>query len=1829
MTTTSIASGHVLPPTPPKEKSLHEALNGFIDLLEPDSDTKIKAASLETPPPTSSPSRDNRRRSPSVHKKIRFLSEPTFSDELYPSDDALDRLVPLRAIPPSKYQRSNKSILKRQPSSDDAVHPALDANYPLPEDHLEEKQTPITMLESVVKQLASGDYASRVDSYVTLNRAFKAYKNEPNRQALVAQIPQFQDFLRRDLAAVSQVTNAPDAKIISQALKLTANFFMDSSLPKRISIDFIGFLVDFCISGIEGLGLPKEVVKNQLYLLQLDRLLQRGLSSTRAVKVIEALSTIHDRVSGKNVLHLRLCIVEKFHTYASAALTSRPHAWVPFLFRGILHDSSYIRDLAINVASLCSIAFGRVKNVTSAVKAFFDETSSAGLTHFDEIHAHLTSLLETKHDILHVPRLCALVIMFMRGPQNRIEEWSRLTTWLRLFQNCLNSSDYALNIEAFTAWNFMIHASSPSKATSEQLRKSLPQPVVSIMRRPVRQDHMSFQVRSAALSTYCYLLNNAFKPPNSAEQSDLFWTEYVVNAVAQFRIILETDLQSISRILSAFLRTSKLTVWDANRYESTHENPVAPEEVPRLEPSWIRRNTASVLQVLEHLIVAQLSLNCKHDYASGVFTDFLWAVDEAGKRDIKLSSDLKCCLANVLSMMQRLMASTSLPRRHNAVVKVLVQFARCLQTSLGPALLEERLLIRQENGDFDVLRSPARTSSEPQSTTSLIIGVMSSSSKSGDLDSECTSKLQEFLSAGLQPLAQRKAKLHTLRNYARQTIVKDDAAKQDLWLWRSVASVASNVLALECNGSDASARDQGLAHDYRYIVQILEVGFQLPGQDFHDTYAHLVNKFITVVKAETGDAGVLLAVATPIVEALLRIGVHVIPDAALICLTALLQAPINGPNDRMVEKTKRLLWKDDEMAAPIVDDDWLVPLCTIINDLLVLNFGTIGQHTEPVTAFVEALKTLSEESMIMSRTTFLSTCQTGLCAFAKHASPTADRNHAHVVAWNRVLHLLTRTSQEDAASIRELQNLLCAGFGSNNLEIASSTVEWWNSHSENFDNIECPSELYNTLVKLHAVAHVNLPSLSHAQHGTDMPHSELQALFPWTIHLEVGAKNGAAEAAPAKTAPTPIQFSKPKSFFGGQAGAASSSSPRRTQLISVKSKTPAKLRHDDSQIQFIPIDSSPMNQESQVLTEHQKDVRERQADQGRAFYGFPSSPTPSRFTRAEPMPLQTQGPRALDLPSASMPRSPAFNDYEAGSDEDIFDLPPSPVKQANQLDPGLRVESSETNIVNETEKIQEPSVIESVKTRAAEEDWPAERLGEAFDNESGNQEPQSGSVNVASKIGDDASEEPRIEDFLQPREPMDGQTVDEEYDSHALRETSRGQVQSSDIEEQAAEDELAVPGTPEPIQPLESLAIEDTSSSPAKASIGKSRQQPSKQTNQLDSTSEALPTRQAPRNSQRNVQSSTVTRRKSPRRGVTPGQGELGAPSESVVKVVISAGKKRAHDTRADISTSKRIRVDQAAEIECVNSTVVPPRELLVSSRLSCTNFKELYDATKRELRRAKGLSLELKTNKSRLIAGKARNNSASQELSPPSGRASRRSNSRQALPSGEQLSQSHPRSQRLTRSSSGSAEFLSLPNESTQRKRRRNETEDNQSVTESCDTPLAKILKLEDVRGSSDSDHVTDSQRRTRAGRSRRPGSQAEQDHWAPDGASRTTRRATARQSIRPSASPPPSPDLRTGEAMPQPETPKAADKNEMMLQTPPNRVAAAHSPPSSQTFALTLSGRAQRVINALREAFTAAQQMLQWPTNARQSDEIEDLEIDLRNQLHKVRRSRHTENA
>lgn len=186
-----------------------------------------------------------------------------------------------------------------------------------------------------------------------------------------------------------------------------------------------------------------------------------------------------------------------------------------------------------------------------------------------------------------------------------------------------------------------------------------------------------------------------------------------------------------------------------------------------------------------------------------------------------------------------------------------------------------------------------------------------------------------------------------------------------------------------------------------------------------------------------------------------------------------------------------------------------------------------------------------------------------------------------------------------------------AAFRSTHREVVRIAAETWNRIYGESDHIEYPEKLRAVLASLGSSVDVTRPGLeildedsgNHHLHFTESQEDDLNLPF--------------IPSARAQLTPRPQPSSSRRSATPGSIKATEVFQPKDSSASSVvrtrsKGRTPKpKPRHEDSQVHFSAIESSPalVAQESQLLTNRQQEVRDRQLETAAMFPEMRSSPT--------------------------------------------------------------------------------------------------------------------------------------------------------------------------------------------------------------------------------------------------------------------------------------------------------------------------------------------------------------------------------------------------------------------------------------------------------------------------------------------------------------------------------------------------------------------------------------------------------------------------------------------
>ncbi|KAH0842561.1 RAP1-interacting factor 1 [Fonsecaea pedrosoi] len=240
------------------------------------------------------------------------------------------------------------------------------------------------------------------------------------------------------------------------------------------------------------------------------------------------------------------------------------------------------------------------------------------------------------------------------------------------------------------------------------------------------------------------------------------------------------------------------------------------------------------------------------------------------------------------------------------------------------------------------------------------------------------------------------------------------------------------------------------------------------------------------------------------------------------------------------------------------------------------------------------------------------------------------------------LSILARTAP---GTDEVFDDVLAAFFESPHIFARDEAITLWNMRYSHLRAVSISQRLSEALCKLREAGIELIPdtTIPPAPAGGKTPTSTHKALSPDKVAHSVG--------------PSPELGSQHFELVTTEHPSPTFSGPRRQSPRS-------RARFDDSQVLFVPIDSSPAceyDSDSQCLTEHQKEVRDRQRSEPTVvFADLRSSPRPhSRATSVSNCGIARK--------AAALPERPSTPTLPTGHDQQEPEIPASPTPRARHI----------------------------------------------------------------------------------------------------------------------------------------------------------------------------------------------------------------------------------------------------------------------------------------------------------------------------------------------------------------------------------------------------------------------------------------------------------------------------------------------------------------------------------------------------------------------------------
>ncbi|MCJ1276737.1 hypothetical protein MMC21_004544 [Puttea exsequens] len=908
----ALAPGIARPPTPPKENPTKLA----DDVLEALPFNGLTNPLVDTPEESPSSSSEYfKGSSGKLRKKVGFSPWTQYYNNNMTGKEP-DSNAHQRYSPPSRGSHPTKSILKL--CSGNAVAPSNDT--------FDQNSLP-AMLQSTILHLRSDLRSSRQDAYTTLLACLSAYDDIPESQDLAEKTFEITGCIRRDLTSKAGDAGALDIKLAIQALKVLTVFTVTPRLAANVSNDFWAFILEQSILSIEDSQSPKILVTHFMHLLEKQKFASKQMATDRVNRLLTALDSVTTRVKGNRVVSHRLMIYHRLLVQARSVMVSRVASWLDHLVSGMLSSMKDIRARAIGFGVDAGLHLGTTGSVSQACLELFNRASPDGKMFIEFLSSRLTEMIGLKEDGAHVPQIWSVIILFLRSRRRQLECWEHIKTWLSLIQRCFNSNDVQIKFQASMAWNRLIYAVNLDTSTSSSMAKMLRQPIVSSLERKV-SDKNSKQTKEVARSSYCTLLYYAFRPNATHAQLDLYWDLYVSQVMSNCFVVSNTEVNYAFNILTAlFSGTGKPKIWEEKR--ANMSGPVKPEDVPCLDPKWIRLRSAKILQTfdkLEDLVDWQADEDPELPVLAA-WRSFTIALGNASSKEVKPSMETMTAIAHILNEIKRLLDrgsednSKERQARNQHKAGVVQQpdtiekarlFVHEAMTSIGTIPFNERRVVHTSQDFFEVSETPSvRSNRDTTSQNSPLMHLISLLLKYAPEEADSGSfrgALKDMLLGALQSATSRRTQFAVLRNLARLFSPENDLSPvANTIFWQILAEAACMAIALPTQNETHNEGPQPVGHEYRDAVKILELGLQHYSTASIPLWQRLHDRIVSSLRQEVGPDAITLIMTENLSSSLYKKGATY-DKFSCACALSVLSALHWPGSGHSLERAQKSLW---------------------------------------------------------------------------------------------------------------------------------------------------------------------------------------------------------------------------------------------------------------------------------------------------------------------------------------------------------------------------------------------------------------------------------------------------------------------------------------------------------------------------------------------------------------------------------------------------------------------------------------------------------------------------------------------------------------------------------------------------------------------------------------------------------------------------------------------------------------------------------------------------------------------------------------------------------
>ncbi|KAI0521473.1 Rap1-interacting factor 1 N terminal-domain-containing protein [Xylaria bambusicola] len=1312
------------PPTPPRERQsdLDSKSNLNQRLLS-------SRPTLQTPPShspgsalsTNASSRRSRKRVEfTVHTE--YCDPPTKTGK----ENEHKRSTPISASSSMRPSRPLKSILK----------PTSSPNPPNPLDPSAgygEAGSTITlaaMLESSIKHLASNDRDNKVDAYTMLARALKTSTNLPDRIALQSKMSLFVQFIQRDITTKAE-NGAIDTSLINHALTLLSTFLHFPSMATAVSSDFGVFIIDHCIRSFEDTTVPKDVVRHLMQVVVCQDFPPKVMTADRVGRLVTSLHNIENHIKGKSIIMSRILIYRRLLKQSTIHMVSHSE-WLLDLFTDMLSSMKEIRSAAIALGLDASFTAAKEKQLPKKVMEVLQ--MSVDETRYIEYYIQrLSTMSKERSEMAAVPQIWSVIVLLLRCP---IDRWEFFDQWLKIIQRCFNSSDYQTRLEAHFAWNRLVYVLHLHEPSFSKTINTLCQPFTQLKR-----GRQSDEFRKVVIGGLCNLYYYAFKPNSSSMHVGQYW-DACVQTLLRTLAFPEVDgkpaekqqafstynLSQAANILAGLFDSSSVRIWKEDRIaESTVAKAT---ELPPLDPKWIRRNTTRVFTIVQPLLSKSFLELANFDSSSSrLWKSLVSAVAAAASKEVKVSVDTVAFLGSALSLLMRIWTTGLGEARTPAdmqqpFLKATESYLTTLVLSLGHLPFTEKPLSMSEQNTLVPIATPSHRSRKGHGPTrsplhhlfSILSSLPPGISDGEDLINLFKTIFEPFM------LTRSPRGRSDLAHELMQIPPLGDPVTHGPWAFIAEALSTPSGNSQSSNSSDSTSQPP-IGNEFRDIVRHLEKGINYAPNLPWAQWLSLFHFAVEQATELSGEAGCSVAVIEPLAKATLQAlpteTSLITPDVYKCGVQLICNAKL--PRDRQaLDAARRRLWGTTVAGPRSASFDPFDSLYRLVSRLLEAGYTTVDKLdandlatliTETSHYLLRANRTLVFKSLVQ--------LQHGLGPWIQDVDERYSSKQRSIIAeavkssWERICSLFSDAMLEHF-QLDAIEPLLCCAFRSKHRHIVNNAVLLWNRSFDSASEVDYPATLKNVLLSLRSYVEITLPGLDNSTCETNdytpmfldsqddfdvMTTSKIMKVNP-ILNDSVSPRN---LETPRSKQISLSNHNKSDDLLNGSSKSARSTRSIRSTRSSTRNRI-TKPRHEDSQIQFAHIEeSSPSTRpvESQVLTDRQKEIRERQLENAALFPIIQSSiekvenlPT---FTSTEVSPQRSDLAQPPIVDHSATPRATRSNEYLSSTptprrgqhimiEEDhemTDDIPSSPPEPRRNLLPEMKLHSRDTRMLDD------------------------------------------------------------------------------------------------------------------------------------------------------------------------------------------------------------------------------------------------------------------------------------------------------------------------------------------------------------------------------------------------------------------------------------------------------------------------------------------------------------------------------------------------------------------